>query len=69
MDLEKAAIHLEMAKQLLEDAREVCKQPFQNAESLRNAIDESIHLMKKQWYEEVTAEEINAIKAAMVSGF
>jgi hypothetical protein len=24
--------------------------------------------MKKQWYEEVTAEEINAIKAAMVSG-
>jgi hypothetical protein len=68
MDLEKAAIHLEMAKQLLEDAREVCKQPFQNAESLRNAIDESIHLMKKQWYEEVTAEEIKAIKAAMVSG-
>ncbi|KAE8442625.1 hypothetical protein EG329_002982 [Mollisiaceae sp. DMI_Dod_QoI] len=57
-----------MAKQLLEDAREVCKQPFQNAESLRNAVEESIRLMKKQWYEEVTAEEINAIKAAMVSG-
>jgi BMFP domain-containing protein YqiC len=68
MNLEKAAIHLEMAKQLLEDAREVCKQPFQNAESLRNAVEESIRLMKKQWYEEVTAEEINAIKAAMVSG-
>jgi hypothetical protein len=33
MNLEKAAIYLEMAKQLLEDAREVCKQPFQNAES------------------------------------
>jgi len=28
MNLEKAAIHLEMAKQLLEDAREVCKQLF-----------------------------------------
>jgi len=68
MDLEKAAIHLEIAKQLLEDAREVCKQPFQNAESLRNAVEESIRLMKKQWYEEVTAEEIKSIKAAMVSG-
>jgi BMFP domain-containing protein YqiC len=68
MDLKKAAIYLEMAKQLLEDAREVCKQPFQNAESLRNAVEESIRLMKKQWYEEVTAEEINAIKTAMVSG-
>jgi hypothetical protein len=68
INLEKAAIHLEIAKQMLEDAREVCKQLFQNAESLRNAIEKSIRLMKKQWYEEVTAEEINAIKAAMVSG-
>jgi hypothetical protein len=67
-NLEKAAIHTAMAKQLLEEAREVCKQPFQNAESLRNAVEESIRLMKKQWYEEVTAEEINAIKTAMVSG-
>jgi hypothetical protein len=68
MNLEKATIHLEMAKQLLKDAREVCKQPFQNAESLRNAVDESICLMKKQWYEEATAEEIKAIKSAMISG-
>lgn len=67
-DLKKAAIHLEMAKQLLEDAREVCKRQFQNAESLRNAVEESIRLMKKQWYEEVTEEEIKEIKAAMVSG-
>jgi hypothetical protein len=67
-NLEKAAIHLEIAKQLLEVAREVCKQPFQNAETLRNAVEESIRQMKKQWYEEVTVEEINAIKAAMVSG-
>ena len=57
-----------MAKQLLEDAREVCKQPFQNAKSLRNVVKESIRLIKKQWYKEVTAEEIKAIKAAMVSG-
>ena len=68
LDLAKAAIHSEMAKQLLEDAREVCKQPFQNAENLRNAVEESMRLMKKQWYEEVSAEEIKTIKAAMVSG-
>jgi hypothetical protein len=68
MDLQKAATHLEVAKQLLEDAREVCKQQFQNAESLSNAVEESTRLMKKQWCEEVTAEEIKAIKAAMVSG-
>jgi hypothetical protein len=40
-NLEKAAIHLEIAKQLLEVAREVCKQPFQNAETLRNAVSGS----------------------------
>jgi BMFP domain-containing protein YqiC len=68
INLEKAATHLEIAKQLLEVAREVCKQPFQNAETLRHAVEESIRQMKKQWYEEVTVEEINAIKAAMVSG-
>ena len=68
MNLDKAATHIAMAKQLLEEAREVCKQPFQNAESLRNAVEESLRLMKKRWYEEVTAEEINVIKAAMVSG-
>jgi hypothetical protein len=68
MNLEKAAAHLAMAKQLLEEAREVCKLPFQNAESLRSAVEESICLMRKPWYEEVTAEEINVVKAAMVSG-
>lgn len=68
MNLEKAAVYTAMAKQLLEEAREVCQQPFQNAESFRNAVEETIRRMKKEWYEEVTAEEINAIKAAMVSG-
>ncbi|PGG97744.1 hypothetical protein AJ79_09096 [Helicocarpus griseus UAMH5409] len=66
--LGKAATHTEMAKQLLESAQEVCEKPFQNAKSLRTAVEESIRLMKKEWYEEVTPEEIRAIKAAMVSG-
>jgi hypothetical protein len=67
MEHDQVATHVEMAKQLLEDARELCKQPFRNAEGLRNAVEESIRLMKKQWYEKVTAEEIRAIKVAMVS--
>ncbi|KAH8600108.1 hypothetical protein B0O99DRAFT_503550 [Bisporella sp. PMI_857] len=66
--LESAATHVEVAKKLLEDAKEVCKRPFHNAESLRAAVEESMRLMRKQWYEKVTAEEVEAIKAAMVSG-
>jgi hypothetical protein len=67
-NLDKAAAQAEMAKQLLENAQEFCKQPFQNVEKLRIAVDDSIRLMRKQWYEEVTTEELKAIKAAMVSG-
>ncbi|MCJ1311346.1 hypothetical protein MMC25_005017 [Agyrium rufum] len=36
--------------------------------AMASSFEESIRLMKKAWYEEVTAEEISAIKAAMVSG-
>ena len=68
MNLKKAVIYLEIAKQLLEDAREVYKQLFQNAERLCNIVEETIRLIQKQWYKEVTVEEINAIKAAIVSG-
>jgi hypothetical protein len=64
----QAESHVQIAKQLLENAREACKQPFQNAERLLIAVDDAVRLMKKRWYEEVTAEESNAIKTAMVSG-
>jgi hypothetical protein len=57
-----------MAKELLDKAQELCRQPFQNAEILRSAIEESIGLLRKEWHEEVTAEEITVIKSAMVSG-
>lgn len=65
----QAETHVQIAKQLLENAREACKQPFQNAEKLLIAVEDSIRLMKKHWYDKVTVEEIQAIKAAMVSGF
>jgi hypothetical protein len=52
----------------LEKAAEICAQGFENARELLKAVDESIKLLRKEWYEEVTAEEIAAVKLAMVSG-
>lgn len=56
------------ARELLEKALELCKQPFQNAEQLKMAVEESIKLLGREWYEAVTSEELAAIKQAMVSG-
>lgn len=56
------------AKKLLDCALLLCDHPFQNADVLRTAVEECMNALRKEWYEEVTAEEIAAIKAAMVSG-
>ena len=60
--------HKEIARELLEDALDLCKKPFQNSEQLKNAVQDSIALMQEERYEEVTVEELIAIKKAMVSG-
>ena len=67
-EVDQASGYVKAAKELLEKAKQLCKQPFQDANSLRIAVDESLKLLRKEWYEEVTAEEIAAIKLAMVSG-
>jgi hypothetical protein len=67
-DREKAASYRDKAKALLENAQELCKKNFQDAEALLQAVSESLKLLQRPWYEEVTAEELAAIKAAMVSG-
>jgi hypothetical protein len=67
-DLNKATNYVKMAKELLDEAQKLCRQPFQNVEMLQSAVEESRSLLRKEWYEEVTAEEIIAIKSAMVSG-
>ena len=64
----EASAHVQKAKEYLHQGQELCKQPFQNAEALSCAIEESLRFLGKEWYEEVTANEIAAIKAAMVSG-
>lgn len=60
--------YVETAKALLDTANELCAQPFENASKLRVAVQESAKLLRREWYEEVTAEEKKAIRDAMVSG-
>lgn len=56
------------AKNLLNQALTLCDRPFQNSTILRSAVQECIKSLRQQWYEEVTPEEIAAVKQAMVSG-
>ncbi|QSZ30515.1 hypothetical protein DSL72_000069 [Monilinia vaccinii-corymbosi] len=64
----KVSSEVEKAKGLLEQARGLCEKGFQNADLLLNAVEESIKFLGREWYEEVTKEELDAIKKAMVSG-
>jgi hypothetical protein len=68
VDIDKGLEYMNIARVVLERAREMCAQRFENADKLCKAVEESIKLLRKEWYEEVTAEEIAAIKIAMVSG-
>jgi hypothetical protein len=65
---EKAAEYAQEARELLEKALELCKQPFQNSEQLKIAAEESLKLLRREWYESVTPEELAAIKQAMIGG-
>ncbi|KAL9582685.1 MAG: hypothetical protein Q9212_003149, partial [Teloschistes hypoglaucus] len=60
--------YVETAKAQLDKALELCALPFENAAKLRRAVQESLKLLRREWYEEVTAEEKKAIRDAMVSG-
>ena len=64
---EMATKHSETAKNLLEEAVKLCDQGFRDADTLLEAANESLKLLQKS-YEEVTADELEAIKRAMVSG-
>jgi hypothetical protein len=67
-DIDNAAKHVNIAKTVLEKAKEMCTQPFQNARILGDAVEEMMKLLGREGYEMVTPEELAAIKAAMVSG-
>jgi len=67
-DREMATKCHEKAKTLLEGAEKLCEQGFRDADTLLQAVNKSLKLLQKEWYEEVTAEELEAIRKAMVSG-
>jgi len=67
-DREMATKYHEKAKTLLEVAEKLCEQGFRDVDILLQAVSESLKLLQKEWYEEVTAEELEKIKKAMVSG-
>jgi hypothetical protein len=67
-DMSKVQQYRETAKQLLKKAAKLCEQPFKDAEKLAQAVEHSERLLGKEFYTEVTKEEIEAIKEAMVSG-
>lgn len=56
------------AMKLLEAAEKLCAQGFRDADTLSQAVSESLKLLQKEWREEVTKEELESIKRAMVSG-
>jgi hypothetical protein len=56
------------AEKCLERAAQLCTQPFQGAKELAHAVEHASRLLGKEFYEEVSKEEIDAIKQAMVSG-
>ncbi|XPS74887.1 hypothetical protein M3J09_006999 [Ascochyta lentis] len=64
----KAAQYRESAKALLEDAEKLCENAFQGRDQLKEGVEQSLRLLGREFYVEVTKEEIEAIKRAMVGG-
>ena len=64
----KATEYAATAREYLEAAKEMCGQPFENAENLLLAVEETLKSLSREWYDSVSAEEIEAVKRAMVSG-
>ena len=65
---ENATGYRDTTIKLLEQVKPLCSLPFKGANTLLVAVDEAIKMLRDKWYEEVTPEEIAAIKRAMVSG-
>jgi len=67
-DIDTASEHINFVRELLDKAAELCNRGFQNADTLRTAVEGLTKILQKPWYEVVTAAELASIKAAMVSG-
>lgn len=67
-DMAKAIGFVADAKGYLDRASLLCDQLFQDAEELKEAVQKAIQLLNRERYEEVSPEEVAAIKRAMVGG-
>lgn len=67
-DRTKALEYRDTAKTLLEEAEKLCNNAFRDRDTLLQAVDHYKKLLDKEFYEEVSAEELKAIKQAMVTG-
>lgn len=63
-----AQAYIDIARDLLERASGLCEVPFEGAKELKTEIEQISRLYARERYEPVTADEIAAIKTAMLSG-
>jgi hypothetical protein len=62
LDIKYASAAVTQAKELLEQAKQLRMRKFQNADELRKAVEKTFRLLGKEWYDEVTPEELASIK-------
>ncbi|KAI1674825.1 AAA-12 multi-domain protein [Pyrenophora tritici-repentis] len=67
-DRVRATGYRDTAKELLEKAKQLCKHSFRDREVLLQAIISTTKMLRSEFYEAVSKEEVEAIKKAMVSG-
>lgn len=67
-NVDRESDYTKKAKELLDKAKKQCEQRIENADGLRSAVEDSIKLVRREWYEVVSAEELAAVKNAMISG-
>ena len=68
INAESASKNVKNAKELLQDAQRLCERSFENAKGLSIAVQQTMNIVGREWYEEVAPEELATIKNAMVSG-
>lgn len=67
-DRPQATQYRETASGLLDEAEKLCENAFQDRDKLKQGIERALQMLGREFYEEVTKEEIEAVKRAMVSG-
>lgn len=64
----KITQYRESAKAFLEEAEKMCDNAFQGRDQLKAGVEQSLRLLGREFYAEITKKEIEAIKRGMVGG-